>query len=83
MAAAAILKFENRMGYCRFQPQFQVTYESGGSKLQINYVLVRRSELSTVKDVKVIAGEECIQQHRLLVCVLNIKEQLRKCKKNQ
>ena len=58
----------------------RVTYESGGRKSQIDYILVRRSELSTVKDVKVIAGEECIQQHRLLVCVLDVKERHRKCR---
>ena len=57
-----------------------MTYESGGRKSQIDYILVRRSELSTVKDVKVIAGEECIQQHRLLVCVLDVKERHRKCR---
>ena len=59
----------------------RVTYESGGRQSQIDYILMRRSELSTVKDVKVIAGEECIQQHRLLVCVLDVKERHRKCRK--
>ncbi|HXJ94687.1 MAG TPA: reverse transcriptase domain-containing protein [Terriglobia bacterium] len=56
----------------------RITYESGEDKSQIDFVLVRRSELSSVKDIKVIAGEECIQQHRLLVCVLDIKQQLKK-----
>jgi len=57
-----------------------VTYESGRSKLQIDFILVRRSELSAVKDVKIIAGEECIQQHRLLVGVLHVTEQHRRCR---
>ena len=57
----------------------RATYESGGRKSQIDYILVRRSELS-VKDVKVIAGEECIEQHRLLVCVLDVQERHRKCR---
>ena len=33
-----------------------------------------------MKDVKVIAGEECIQQHKLLECVLDVKESHRKCR---
>ena len=44
-------------------------------------IALRKSELSTVKDVKVIAGEECIQQHRLLVGVLDVKDRHRKCRK--
>ena len=81
-----MLEFAEAMDLAVLNTWFQkdldkrVTYESGRSKSQIDYVLVRRSELSTVTDVKVIAGEECIQPHRLLVCVLNIKELLRKCK---
>jgi exonuclease III len=57
----------------------RVTYESGDSKTQIDYILVKRAELSTVKDIKVME-EECIQQHRLLVCVLDVKGKSKKRK---
>lgn len=50
-----------------------VTYESGGLRSQIDYVLVRRATRKLVKDVKVIAGEECAPQHRLVVCDLTLK----------
>ena len=55
----------------------RVTYESGPSKSQIDYVLVRRSELPTLMDIKTIVGEECIQQHRLLVSIVDKTEQIR------
>jgi hypothetical protein len=54
----------------------KVTYESGGNKSQIDYVLVRRPELSSVTDIKVI-GEECIQQHKLLVCIMEVRDRAR------
>lgn len=47
-----------------------VTFESGGNKTVVDYVLVRKSDRAMVKDVKVIRGEPCIPQHKLLVCVL-------------
>ena len=50
-----------------------VTYNSGGCATQIDYILVRRTELKHVKNVKVIRNEECIPQHELLVGVLKIQ----------
>ncbi|XP_057306130.1 uncharacterized protein LOC130644510 [Hydractinia symbiolongicarpus] len=50
-----------------------ITYESGGCKTQIDYFLVRKSDKKVVKDVKVISGEECVSQHRLLVCDIILK----------
>ena len=51
-----------------------VMYESGNSSTQmIDYVLDRKSNRKLVRDVKVIAGEECAPQHKLVVCDLNIK----------
>jgi hypothetical protein len=59
----------------------RVTYESGGCRSQIDYVMVRGSERSMIDDVKVIAGEECIPQHRLVICVLNYtKGKFRRCR---
>ena len=45
-----------------------VTYTSGASKTQIDYIMVRNKDKKFVKDVKVIPGEEVVQQHQLLVC---------------
>jgi hypothetical protein len=39
----------------------------------VDYVLVRRKDLAAVKDMKVIPGEACLLQHKLLVCVLKLK----------
>ena len=45
-----------------------ITYDSGGAKTQVDYILLRRADLKRVKNIKVIPGEECATQHRLLVC---------------
>ena len=44
-----------------------ITYQSGGNSSQIDYVLVRKSDLKLVRDIKVIPGEEVLTQHRMLV----------------
>ena len=49
-----------------------LTYQSGDNNTQIDYILCRKRDLRLVKDAKVIPGEECGLQHRLLVCVLKI-----------
>ena len=41
-----------------------VTFASGGNKTQVDYVLYP----GKVSNVKVIPGEEVVQQHFLLVC---------------
>ncbi|XGW13282.1 hypothetical protein V3C99_013707 [Haemonchus contortus] len=43
----------------------KVTYSSGGNETEIDHVLIRRSSLKTVKDIKVLPGEELATQHRL------------------
>ena len=40
-----------------------ITYESGGNKSQIDYVLFPRKLHRFVTNVKVIPGEECAKQH--------------------
>jgi hypothetical protein len=52
----------------------KVTYSSGGIKSQIDYILVRRADRRLVQDVKVIPGEPCLTQHRLLIGVMRVKE---------
>jgi hypothetical protein len=47
----------------------------------IDYVLVRRCDRVAVRDVKVIESEACISQHKLMVCVLVLKESVARKKK--
>ena len=47
---------------------YLVTYQSGNSSSQLDYVLVRQSNRKMVNDVKVVAGEECAPQHNFVVC---------------
>jgi hypothetical protein len=55
-----------------------VTYESGERRTMIDYVLVRKDERRFVQDVKVIRSEECIPQHKLLVCLLKMRRPVRR-----
>ena len=52
-----------------------ITYETKACKMVIDFFLIRKSERKLVRDVKVI-HEECIKQHKLLICVLDLKEKL-------
>ena len=49
-----------------------VKYQSGLYSTQIDYMLCRRRLLKFVTNVKVISGEECASQHKLVVAVLRI-----------
>ena len=49
-----------------------ITYVSGDHKTQVDYVLFRSGLRKLLKDVKVIPNEECLPQHRLLVCTFKI-----------
>ena len=55
-----------------------VTYRSGNSCTQVDYILTRRSDLKQVQDVKIIGNEECVTQHKLLVCEMTLRTQIRK-----
>ena len=50
-----------------------ITYQSGGYSSQINYILLQCNKFHLVEDIKVVSGEECITQHRLLICDLKLK----------
>ena len=52
----------------------KVTFESGGARTVVDYVLVRRQERAALRDAKVIPGEPELLQHRLVVCVLEVQE---------
>ena len=47
-----------------------ITYQSGNAKTQIDFILLRKRNLKMAKDIKVIPGEECVPQHKLLICEL-------------
>ena len=50
-----------------------VTYQSGDVRTQVDYVLYPKNYRKSVTNVKVIPGEECASQHRLLVCDLHLR----------
>ena len=52
-----------------------IMYETKACKTVIDFFLIRKSERKLVRDVKVV-HEECIKQHKLLICVLDLKEKL-------
>src|SRR5437867_1576721 len=58
----------------------KVTYESGGNKSVVDYMFVRRCDLAKVSDINVIGSEECVQQHRLLICKIDLQESVKKRK---
>ena len=49
-----------------------VTFHSGNNESQIDYILVRKRDFRYERDVKVIPGEECAMQHKLLTCDLKL-----------
>ncbi|XP_046862958.1 uncharacterized protein LOC124456595 [Xenia sp. Carnegie-2017] len=51
-----------------------VTYESGDSRTVVDYILVNEEQRKNMKDAKVIAGEECVTQHKLLVMDWRMKK---------
>ena len=55
-----------------------VIYESDGVRTVADYVLVRKNDMKDVKDVKVIPGEECVSQHKLVVMNMTIKRSTKK-----
>ena len=59
----------------------KISFESGGNRTTVDYVMVRREDLSKVKDMKVVPGESCVLQHRLLVCVLKVKTLVKRRRK--
>src|SRR6201986_2446934 len=61
----------------------KITYESGDSKSEIDYILVRRKERSVVKDVTTISGEACATQHKLLLCKIELSQSVPKKKKER
>ncbi|KAM2452819.1 hypothetical protein PS2_010187 [Malus domestica] len=57
-----------------------ITYKSGSSKTQMDFLLMRKGDRITCKDCKVIPGESLANQHRLLVMDVHIKRVRKKNK---
>ena len=51
----------------------KVTFKSGGVESQIDYMLVRPNENVMVTNCKVIPGEACLTQHRLVCSDIKVK----------
>ena len=49
-----------------------ITFTLGDHCTQIDYILFRRSLRKLIQDMKVIPSEECLAQHKLLVCTFKI-----------
>ena len=58
----------------------KVSYESGGCKTVVDYMLIKQKNRPMVTDVGVIANEPCITQHKLMICQLALTEPVRKKK---
>ena len=44
-----------------------ISHQSGGSSCQIDDILVRKSDFKQVRNIKVIPGEDAVNQHPILV----------------
>ena len=58
----------------------KITYKNGDRETQVDYILVRVNEKISLKDCKVIPGEECLTQHRLVCSDIKIMGMKRKRK---
>ena len=59
-----------------------ITYKSGNCATVIDYVVVQKEVMKKVKDIKVIPGEECFSQHRLLIMDLMMEHRAIRKSKN-
>ena len=57
-----------------------ITYETDKCRTVIDYIRIRKSERRLIRDVKVIGQEQCIPNHKLIICVLDLKVGLNKRK---
>ena len=55
-----------------------VTFRSGETETMIDYILVNNKYRSSVKDVKVIPGEEIVSQHCLLLMDMVFREKVKR-----
>ena len=55
-----------------------ITFRLGETETVIDYILVNNKYRSSVKDVKVIPGEEIVSQHCLLLMDMVFKKKVRR-----
>ncbi|XP_068205637.1 uncharacterized protein [Palaemon carinicauda] len=60
-----------------------IIYESGGMKSQIDYILVREAGQKNVMNGKVMLGEACVKQHRLVVIDFEMRSRKPKRRKRR
>ena len=60
-----------------------ITFESGGDRTVVDYIMTRKQAKKMVKNVTVIQGESCLLQHKLLVCVLAVEDVRQRIKKKK
>ncbi|KAK3510608.1 hypothetical protein QTP70_011823 [Hemibagrus guttatus] len=58
--------------YFQKREEHRVTYKTGGSSTQVNYILCRRGNLKEISDCKVVVGESVARQHRMVVCRMTL-----------
>ena len=51
-----------------------ITFKSESNGTTVDFILMKKKALRSVKGVKVISCKECFLQHRLLVADINKKE---------
>ncbi|KAK3514119.1 hypothetical protein QTP70_005119 [Hemibagrus guttatus] len=58
--------------YFQKREEHRVTYNSGGRRTQVDYILYRRGNLKEISDCKVVVGESVARQHRMVVCRMTL-----------
>jgi len=81
-----LLEFSDAMGltvcitWFTKKDQHKITYESGGFKTQVDYILIRKQDRKWVSNIRVIQSEACIPQHKLVICDMKLVENPKKRK---
>ena len=55
-----------------------ITFKSGETETMTDYILVNKKYKSSVKDVKLIPGEEVVSQHCLLLMDMVFKKKIKR-----
>jgi len=58
-----------------------MTYAAGPVKRMVDYIIVRQEDKAKVRNAKVIANEECVPKHKLLVMDMQFSTRKRQRKK--
>jgi len=58
-----------------------VTYAAGPVKSTVDYIILRQEDKAKVRNIKVIANEQCVPKHKLLVMDMQFSTRKRRRKK--